>query len=70
MEAMVNISCLEALGVLQVRSKVSVREIRLKYMMLARKYHLDKWYERYTFGREEGIIIFKNIANALNCVYN
>ena len=63
---MVNASRSEVLEVMQVSSNASPREIRLQCMMLARKYHPDKWCERCTFGREVGMGIFKNIANAFD----
>ena len=40
------------------------REIKLKYRLLARKYHPDKWVEECAFSKKEAECYFKDISNA------
>ena len=39
------------------------REVRLKYRLLAQKYHPDKWAEKYQFSKKEVENYFKDIFN-------
>ena len=55
---------MDALVILGVENGVSKREIKLRYMTLARKYYPDKWYEECAFDAETGECIFKNVSNA------
>ena len=51
--------------ILNIRSS-SPREIRVRYLSLARKHHLDKWSEGHAFSKAQGENDFKNISNAFN----
>ena len=63
LEARISISRSEAVNILKVDG-MSKREIRLRYISLARKYHPDKWVERCNFSKAQSENIFKNVANA------
>ena len=64
MEAIVNMSRSKAAEILNVADGTLEREIKMRYMALARKYHPDKWCSRCKFSIMEGENVFKNISNA------
>ena len=49
---------------LGLNQNANKREVKLKYKLLARKYHPDKWCTECKFSSENAETIFKEIANA------
>ena len=60
----VNFSRRIALKTLGLTESASKREVKLKYKLLARKYHPNKWCTECEFSSENAETIFKEIANA------
>ena len=52
LEARINLSRREAVNSLKADG-MSLREIRFRFMSLARKYHLDKWIETCNFSKAQ-----------------
>ena len=63
-----NMSRRQALWILDCDHDENPRETRRKHMMLVRKHHPDKWRDVHEFSREDGMKIFKGIANACEVV--
>ena len=59
-----NMSKYEAISVLDVNRKFSSREMKVKYKILAIKYHPDKWRERCDIMKDDGMEIFKGVVDA------
>ena len=54
----------QAKQILNIDNNATRKEIRLKYKLLARKYHPDKWVQKCEFTKSQGAEYFKGISNA------
>ena len=50
--------------ILNINNNTTQRELRLRYKLLARKYHPDKWVAKCEFTKTQGAEYFKDISNA------
>ena len=64
------ISRIEARKLLGVRSNYTKREVVLRYRILARKYHPDKWNSSVLHSKELSADKFKMISNAKDALIN
>ena len=63
-----NMNRRQALRILDCDHDENTREVHRKHRMLARKHHPEKWRDAHEFSREDGMKIFKGIANAYEVV--
>ena len=61
--ATVNMKMRETMDIFRVEKNFSKREVKMKHIILARKYHPNKQSDYYAFEKWVGENIFKNIAN-------